>query len=309
MIIWGLVALVGFLLFETFADLPQIPSPLHEATPTPTNEVNLAVQLPTCNAGARPSNGAIRILDPSVMRRTDIAFSGVRFENRYATAVIVTLMVMDRGVASLFVNPGEKAELSTPVGDYGLAIQWGFKWCNTDRGFEDSHQVSVTDRIRSHRGQTTDVVIESDPREPSKLLLTTREATPPVSLRANDGSERLLELRADAQGHYHVGGTLNGRVATFLVDTGASSVTISRKFANEAGIYQCRLGGRSETANGPVDVCIASGVSIEFGPFRVADAEVSIVPNMAVDALLGMSVLRTLDIRQADGVMKIKPSS
>jgi len=47
------------------------------------------------------------------------------------------------------------------------------------------------------------------------------------------------------------------------------------------------------------------GAAIEFGQFRVPDVEVNIVPNMAMDALLGMSVLRAMDIRQTDGVMRL----
>lgn len=114
-----------------------------------------------------------------------------------------------------------------------------------------------------------------------------------------------IELHADEQGHYRVEGKINGHPAIFLVDTGASSVVISRRFAQEAGIYHCTPGKRSETANGQVDVCTATGVPIVLGQFQFEDTEISIVPNMAVDALLGMSVLRRIEIRQANGVMHL----
>ena len=114
-----------------------------------------------------------------------------------------------------------------------------------------------------------------------------------------------MELQADRQGHYRIDGTINAHPASFLVDTGASSVVISRKYAHSAGIHHCTLGKLSHTANGVVEVCTATGNTIEFGPFRLTDVEIDIVPNMAVDALLGMSVLRGMEIRQADGIMRL----
>lgn len=310
-LVWGLVVLAVGLLVETFLDaLSPVPADMQsvQAVNKPTEPAPQQVVQSNCQPQAIPENGAVRIHEPAVMRRTDIKFSGMNFQNHHATGTIVALLKDDRPLASMFVSPGDQAMLAAPVGRYELQVAWGTQWCNDESRFADGRLVRIMDSIENREGQTAELIIESVPDSAAGVRLVQVEhplaKEPVVDTLARTGSE-VLELRADPQGHYRVGGKINGHPATFLVDTGATAVTISRRFADEAGITHCSYGRRSETANGPVEVCTAAGLTIEFGPFRAADVEVGIVPNMAVDALLGMSVLRSMEIRQSAGVLQI----
>lgn len=204
--------------------------------------------------------------------------------------------------------PGGIAELSAPVGHYALQLAWGTKWCGQELDFEDKNLVNVTSGIASEHGQTTAVLMESDPVAKSGLRLT--KSTRPLAggvanqpiLEVSPGE---LTVKADRLGHFRIPGKVNDRAVTFLVDTGASSVTISRKMANEIGIYDCTFVGSSSTANGRVDICRAHGIAIEFGSIRVPNIELSIVPNMDDEVLLGMSVLKHMQMQQSNGTLRL----
>ena len=103
-----------------------------------------------------------------------------------------------------------------------------------------------------------------------------------------------------------VAGSVEGIPLVFQVDTGASMVSVSKRITDEAGIYSCIRYQNMATANGIVRQCVAKVSEITFGVFRMNNIEVAIVKNMAVDALLGMAVLRTLKIHQEHGVMTLE---
>jgi aspartyl protease family protein len=124
----------------------------------------------------------------------------------------------------------------------------------------------------------------------------------PVSV---DGTSRSVTLMLNNHGAYTISGTVNDASVEFQVDTGASMVTVARRIAERAGI-PCERQTVSQTANGPVRGCVATVSEITFGGFRMNNIQVGIVPNMAVDALLGMNALRYFKIDQPqDGIMII----
>jgi aspartyl protease family protein len=45
-----------------------------------------------------------------------------------------------------------------------------------------------------------------------------------------------IELKANRQGHYLADGTINTRHVTFILDTGATTVSVSEAIAREAGL-------------------------------------------------------------------------
>ncbi len=124
----------------------------------------------------------------------------------------------------------------------------------------------------------------------------------PVSI---DGKSRSLTLMLDDRGAYMVSGTVKDTPVQFHVDTGASIVTIPQRIAERAKI-PCERQVVSQTANGSVGACLASVSEITFGGFRLSNIQIAIVPNMAVDGLLGMNALRAFKIEQPqDGIMII----
>ena len=119
---------------------------------------------------------------------------------------------------------------------------------------------------------------------------------PNRQLQVGPGSE--LVLKRSRNGHYVFPGTINGRPVTFLLDTGATLVSVPAHLADElaldAGAHQ-----QSITANGTVATRAARVDTLAFGPFELRGVHASLNPGMADDqVLLGMSVLKHLEFSQ-----------
>lgn len=119
--------------------------------------------------------------------------------------------------------------------------------------------------------------------------------------------ESKLVVHMDGRHSYRTAGTVNGRPVTFVIDTGASRTSISQEVAEAAGIKECIGAGVTSTANGVVHTCIAKVSEITFGSFHVRDLAVIVMPNLSVDALLGMDVLGTMKLQQEFEVLSISP--
>ncbi|MES2880141.1 MAG: TIGR02281 family clan AA aspartic protease [Pseudomonadota bacterium] len=100
-------------------------------------------------------------------------------------------------------------------------------------------------------------------------------------------------------GHFYATGVVAGKPVNFLVDTGASMVTISEQFARKAGI-STSLGVPTifKTANGDIQGRILSNVPVSLGPIDVSGVNVAIglVGHKDNDALLGQSFLSKFDV-------------
>lgn len=299
---WGAVFAALYFAFASYFQ-KRTPQP----NQPPIVQANVK-QTNACPSAELPENGSVRILESAVMKRSDVPYSGLSFKNDHSTAITATILHGEKKIASVLTLPGQIAELSAPVGHYALQLAWGTKWCGQERDFEDQHLVNVTSGIASQHGQTTAVLVESDPVAKSGLRLTnlTKPLPTPVAdqppLLVSPGE---LAVKADRLGHFRIHGKVNDRAVTFLVDTGASFVAISRKMANEVGIYNCAFNGSSNTANGRVDACIAKGIAIEFGNFRVPNVDLLILPNMDDEVLLGMNVLKHMQIQQSNGILRL----
>jgi clan AA aspartic protease (TIGR02281 family) len=117
------------------------------------------------------------------------------------------------------------------------------------------------------------------------------------------GTTLTLYLRADHS--FRVPGTINNHPVEFVIDTGASSTVISQHAASAAGIKSCTGLGYSATANGMVRNCVATVPELSFGTFHLSSQMVTILPNLNVDGLLGMDVLRRMKVEQRGDVMYI----
>lgn len=128
-------------------------------------------------------------------------------------------------------------------------------------------------------------------------------------LERRDNPNRNLEVRAEGGapelrlypnrfGHYVLPGRINGKDVTFLLDTGATVVSVPAHLGPELGLQP----GRREpvrTANGQITVRATRLDTLELGPFRLRDVAAHLNPGMAGDELLlGMSALRHLEFTQ-----------
>jgi len=105
--------------------------------------------------------------------------------------------------------------------------------------------------------------------------------------------------------NYTVAGSVKGIPVVYLVDTGATMIAISKRVMDQAGGFSCVRYVDVLTSNGDIRGCVAIVPEITFGIFKMTNIEVSIVPNMSIDALLGMGALRHLKINQQGGLMTI----
>lgn len=98
-------------------------------------------------------------------------------------------------------------------------------------------------------------------------------------------------------GHFYAPGLVNGVPVNFLVDTGASLVTVSAPFALEAGLAP-GVPTVFRTANGDLPGRIVSGVPVAIGPIAVSRVRIGVglVGLGAGDALLGQSFLSRFDM-------------
>jgi aspartyl protease family protein len=103
--------------------------------------------------------------------------------------------------------------------------------------------------------------------------------------------ERRLELPRDADGHFRVTLEVNGTPVRFTVDTGATSVVLTREDAARAGIDVASLAftGQASTANGVVAVAFVRLDSI--GPFGDVGMIADVNGGEMEGSLLGMTYL------------------
>lgn len=116
-----------------------------------------------------------------------------------------------------------------------------------------------------------------------------------------------LVFPADARGHVLLDAAVNGAPVRFLVDTGASYVTLTPADARAAGLNprQLDFNERVSTANGEVRIATVTLRDIRLGQFSVENVPAAVLKNLDV-SLLGMSFLKRLrgyDMR--DGKLSI----
>ena len=105
-------------------------------------------------------------------------------------------------------------------------------------------------------------------------------------------------------GHYYVRGAINGRPVDFMVDTGASTVSISHEIARNTHLPS-GTPANFVTANGAVMGEIVSGQTIEAGGIVVEGLSVGIGIQGDI-ALLGQNFLRRIDVLQSDDKMVLR---
>lgn len=108
-----------------------------------------------------------------------------------------------------------------------------------------------------------------------------------------------VSLVADARGHHFTGGSINGASVRFLVDTGASMVSIGASDARRAGIDYLRgVAGISETANGPARVWKVKLDTVRVGDVTLRGVDGLVHENNLPFVLLGMSFLSRMDMQR-----------
>jgi len=129
--------------------------------------------------------------------------------------------------------------------------------------------------------------IDKAGHQPSAHAMTAAPA--PVS-----NNSRSLEIRAGQGGHFATDARVDGRRIAFVVDTGASQITIRESDAARLGFHPSRrdYAVRIQTANGEGRAALVEIGMIEVGNIVVRDVKALVVSDEALSVnLLGMSFL------------------
>ena len=123
------------------------------------------------------------------------------------------------------------------------------------------------------------------------------------------GARRAVTLAPDSRGHFVADGLVNGTHMRFLVDTGATMVSLPAAAAARMGIdYRKGRRGVSQTANGVATVYAVMLDSVTVGDVTIMNVEGLVHEAAGLDmALLGMSFLgRTEMSRQGSNLTLVK---
>ncbi len=113
-----------------------------------------------------------------------------------------------------------------------------------------------------------------------------------------DAGVREVTLERNRQGQFVASGAINGEPVTFMLDTGASDVSIPASVADRAGLER---GSRVQysTANGVMNAYTTRLDEVRIGGIRVSDIRGSINPHVQFDqVLLGNSFLEQVEFTQ-----------
>ncbi len=126
---------------------------------------------------------------------------------------------------------------------------------------------------------------------------------PDIALSSTGQAE--VRLQQNRQGHYVVDGTINEQKVTFLLDTGATQVSIPVHIAEQLNLQ--RYGSHlAQTANGTVKVYQTQIEQLRVGNIFLYDVAASINPGMkSNEILLGMSALKRVEFRQTGKTLTI----
>jgi len=115
-----------------------------------------------------------------------------------------------------------------------------------------------------------------------------------------------VRLQRNRFGHYVATGSINGQPVEFMLDTGATDVSIPAGIADRLKLQRGQA-VNYHTANGTITAWQTIADEIQLGPLRLGPVRASINPHDHSNAvLLGMSFLKQLDFSQQGNTLTLK---
>jgi len=122
----------------------------------------------------------------------------------------------------------------------------------------------------------------------------------------SDASGKIV-MAADAQGHFYTTGSINGASVRFLVDTGATMISLGATDARRMGLdFNKGQKGMSHTANGQAVVSKIQLDTVRIGDMTLHNVDALIHQTEMPIALLGMSFLNRMDMQRDGNTMTLK---
>lgn len=165
-------------------------------------------------------------------------------------------------------------------------------------------QGATVQGVKLVRLREDEAVVEIDGQ---RRTLRLGEAAVNLGAAAGAGGPAVVKLSGDGNGHFHTPGQINGRSVSFMVDTGATLVSMSEAEAQRLGLaYRDapRVGLR--TANGET-----IGYRITLNAVRVGEVEVFNVQAVVQPAplpfiLLGNSFLTRFQMQRENNTLTLE---
>lgn len=118
---------------------------------------------------------------------------------------------------------------------------------------------------------------------------------------------REIVMTVGSDGHFTPAGSINGKSVRFLVDTGATLVSVGREEALRLGVDLSNARhGVGQTANGPVAVQIVTLSRVRVGEVELSNVGALVVPQALPFVLLGNSFLSRFQMRRDNDVMRLQ---
>lgn len=128
-----------------------------------------------------------------------------------------------------------------------------------------------------------------------------------VGNQSSSGSGRTVVIPADSRGHFYATGSINGASMNFMVDTGATLVSMGRSDALKAGIdFTKGEPGISQTANGSTRVWRVRLDSVRVGDVTLHNVDGVVHSSDLPFVLLGASFLNRMEMRRDGAALMLR---
>jgi aspartyl protease family protein len=135
------------------------------------------------------------------------------------------------------------------------------------------------------------------------LYFDARQKPTIVTARADLAGGQVVIPRS-RDGHYYIRGAIHGQPVDFMVDTGASIVSVSRAVARKANL-PAGIASNFSTAGGTVTGEVVAAQSVEAGGIVVEGISVGVGIHGDI-GLLGQNFLRNVDVLQLEDKMLLR---
>ena len=124
---------------------------------------------------------------------------------------------------------------------------------------------------------------------------------------AGGGASQRLVLRADRNGHFVNSGFINGKMMRYMIDTGASVVTVGRGDAERMGLdFEKGSPVLVSTVNGNARGWRISLANLRVGDIEMRNIDAVVVPESMPYVLLGNSFLNGFQMNRVNDEMVLE---
>ncbi|NRA53698.1 MAG: TIGR02281 family clan AA aspartic protease [Gammaproteobacteria bacterium] len=126
-----------------------------------------------------------------------------------------------------------------------------------------------------------------------------------VSSNYQNNGQVSVVLKPNNRGHYLVNGTINSQPVTFLLDTGATQISIPAHLARQLQLSAGQT-FTVNTANGQIQVAATTVNSLTIAGIKLGQLAAHLNPGIENNViLLGMNALQQLDLHQQNNTLTL----